>query len=79
MSDPFRQGLIDKQFRKGQRLIIACSHLPYKEILKFLKLSSLGHRRRRRVDLIMLYNIMHGFVPGAACPAIMPRRKDKRT
>ena len=67
----FRQGLIgDIEAAQKTWLIIGGSHQIYEEILKFLKLPSLVHRRRRE-DLIKLYNRTYGSVQGAACPAIM--------
>ena len=69
----FGQSLTNKieTFQKrATRLITACCHLSYKERLKFLKLPSLEDRRKR-ADLIKMYNMTHRFVSDAACPAIM--------
>ena len=45
--------------RRATRLIPAIRHLTYEERLRYLKLPSLEFRRRRG-DMVSVYNIMHG-------------------
>ena len=71
MRDPYKQGLINKIEAVQKRptwLITACNHLPYKD--RSQNSPSLVHRRRR-ADMIVLYNMTHGFEPGVARPGIM--------
>ena len=51
--------LVERVMRRATRLVPGLRHLPYEERLKSLNLPSLQYRRRRG-DMITMFNIMHG-------------------
>ncbi|XP_043200105.1 uncharacterized protein LOC122369431 [Amphibalanus amphitrite] len=53
------QLLIERVQRRATKLVQEVRHLPYQERLKSMKLPSL-HYRRRRGDMIAVYNVLHG-------------------
>ena len=55
------EDLVEKVQRKAIKLVPSIRHLPYKERLWCLGLPSLKHRRLRG-DMIMTYNILHGYL-----------------
>lgn len=59
---PYNLGLIEsleKVQKRATKLVPACKYMNYNDRLKFLKLPSLSYRRRRG-DLILLFNILSG-------------------
>ena len=55
------QRLLERVQRRATRMVASIRHLPYKERLKLLKLPSLYYRRKRG-DMIFLYQLFHGGV-----------------
>lgn len=53
--------LLERVQRRATKLIPEVRHLPYQERLRVLALPSLQYRRRRG-DMILMFNIMHGRV-----------------
>ena len=51
--------LVERVQRRATRLVPELRQLPYEERLKKLHLPTLQYRRRRG-DMVMMYNIMHG-------------------
>ena len=55
------EDLVEKVQRKATKLVPSIRHLPYNERLRCLGLPSLKYRRLRG-DMIMTYNILHGYL-----------------
>ena len=55
------EDLVEKVQRKATKLFPCIRHLPYNERLRYLGLPSLKYRRLCG-DMIMTYNILHGYV-----------------
>ena len=53
------QLLVERGQRRATKLVEEMRHLPYQDRLRFLKLPSLHHRRRRG-DMIALCQVLHG-------------------
>ena len=51
--------LVERVQRRASRLVPELRHLPYEERLKKLRLPSLQYRRRRG-DMVLMYNMMNG-------------------
>ena len=51
--------LVERVQRRASRLVPELRHLPYEERLKRLRLPSLQYRRRRG-DMVLMFNVMHG-------------------
>ena len=70
---PYKQYLIEeveKVQKRTTKLIHGCKHLPYAEILKYLKLPTLKYRRHRG-DIIETYKIIHRLYDTAVAPSLM--------
>jgi len=55
------QKLVERVQRRATRVVTTIRGMPYEDRLRALKLPSLQYRRRRG-DMILLYNLMHGNV-----------------
>ena len=55
------QLIVERVQRRATKLVTSLRHLPYAERLKALRLPSLQYRRRRG-DVILTYQIMHGLL-----------------
>ncbi|MFG1588233.1 hypothetical protein ACDT12_13160 [Staphylococcus aureus] len=72
--NPHNVGLIEsleKVQKRATKLVPICRNKSYSERLKILNLPSLYYRRKRG-DLILLYNIINGMCDGCSCPALTP-------
>lgn len=72
------QKLVERVQRRATKLVVEVRHLPYTERLRYLGLPSLYYRRRRG-DMIQVYQVLHGGVDVAAdiffSPAVTSRTR----